>query len=222
VGPIRVTQAGLISPSAVLAGSVIAFALAALACAYLVYHAGFIILIIGIASILSGVFYTAGKRPLGYIGLGELFVFIFFGPVAVGGTYFVQSLDLNWAVVAAGFGPGLLSMAILAVNNLRDIQTDQRVGKMTLAVRFGRSFASCEYLFCILGVAITPFVVVLITHDHNSIVVSAVAAFLAIPLVQTVFTSLEGRVLNNVLAQTGRLLLIYSLLFSLGWILCSR
>ncbi|MBI4308915.1 MAG: 1,4-dihydroxy-2-naphthoate octaprenyltransferase, partial [Candidatus Omnitrophica bacterium] len=115
LGPVRVTQAGLIKPKIVLFAAVAAFLLSALACAYLIGRAGWVILFIGIASILSGIFYTAGPRPLGYLGLGEVFVFIFFGPVAVGGIYFVQSLDLNWAVIMAGLGPGFLSTAILAV-----------------------------------------------------------------------------------------------------------
>jgi len=221
VGPVRVTQAGLIKPGAVLAAAIIAFALAALASTYLILRAGMAILVIAVASILSGIFYTAGKRSLGYMGLGELFVFIFFGPVAVGGTYFVQALDLNWAVIAAGLGPGFLSTAVLAVNNLRDLDGDRRAGKMTMAVRLGRDFACGEYLFCILGAALTPFAVYLISSDHQGIAVAAITGFFAIPLVRAVCTT-EGQALNGVLARTGYLLLVYSVLFSAGWILCSR
>lgn len=222
VGPIRVTQAGLIKPQVVLLGAAIFFALSGLACAYLVSRAGFAILVVGVASILSGIFYTAGKKSLGYLGLGDLFVFIFFGPVAVGGTYFVQALDLDWAVVMAGVAPGLLSMAILAVNNIRDVNGDRNAGKMTLAVRFGRNFACGEYVFCILAAAMTPFVVNIISGDHNLIVISSCVGFLAIPLIKTIYISNDGPVLNKVLAHTGVLLLAYSFLFSAGWILCSR
>ena len=222
IGPVRVTQAGLIKPSQVLCAAVFAFFLSVLACAYLIHRAGFIILAIGIAAILSGIFYTAGKRPLGYLGLGDIFVFIFFGPIAVAGTYYVQTLDLNWAVITAGLAPGFLSTAILAVNNLRDMDGDRRAGKMTLAVRFGRGFASSEYLFCILAAAMTPLLVTLITDDHKGIAIAACVGVLAIPLVKTVFTSLEGAVLNAVLGHTGRLLIVYSVLFSLGWVLCSH
>ncbi len=108
IGPTRVTQAGLIAPSDVRNVMILVFLLAALSSIVLILHAGWVIALIGVLSILSGVFYTAGPRPLGYMGLGELFVLVFFGPVAVGGTYYVQSLEINPAVVIAGFGPGLL------------------------------------------------------------------------------------------------------------------
>lgn len=221
-GPTRVTQAGLIKPQAVLGAAIIFFALAALSSVYLIHRAGFCILIIAALSILSGIFYTAGPRPLGYLGLGDLFVLVFFGPVAVGGTYFTQALEINWAVIIAGLAPGFLSMAILAVNNLRDIDTDRRAGKLTLAVRFGRSFAMSEYLFCIIAATLTPYAVYLITDDHQGIAVASLAGFFAIPCVKAAFTHLDGAGLNRVLADTGRLLLIYSALFSIGWVLCSR
>ncbi len=219
-GPLRVTQAGLIKPQTVLSAAILLFALAAFGCGLLVIRAGYSILIVGIAAILSGIFYTAGKRPLGYLGLGELFVFIFFGPVAVAGTYFVQSMELNWAVVAAGLGPGFLCMAILDVNNLRDMDTDRMAGKMTLAVRFGRSFACSEYLLCVLGATISPFIVHLISTDHGWVTIACLAGFGAIPLMKTVCSTLDGASLNRVLAKTGQLLLIYSVLFSAGWVLC--
>jgi 1,4-dihydroxy-2-naphthoate octaprenyltransferase len=221
-GPIRVTQAGLIKPHTVLAASIVFFVLAALSSIYLVHRAGMCILIIAAASITSGILYTAGPRPLGYMGLGDLFVLIFFGPVAVGGTYFTQGLEINWAVIAAGLAPGFLSTAILAVNNLRDIDVDRRAGKLTLAVRFGRGFAMGEYLFCIIAATLTPFVVYLITDDHQGIAAASLVGFCAIPCVKAAFTLSDGAGLNRVLGDTGRLLLIYSVLFSLGWLLCSR
>jgi 1,4-dihydroxy-2-naphthoate polyprenyltransferase len=221
-GPIRVTQAGLIKPHKVLMAAIIFFVLAALSSLYLIHRAGPCILIIAVASILSGIFYTAGPKPLGYLGLGDLFVLIFFGPVAVGGTYFTQALEINWAVIVAGLAPGFLSMAILAVNNLRDLDTDRRAGKLTLAVRFGRSFAMSEYLFCIIAATLIPFVIVLITDDHQGIAVASLIGFCAIPCVKAAFTHLDGAGLNRVLGLTGYLLLAYSVLFSLGWVLCSR
>ncbi len=221
-GPIRVTQAGLIKPQTVLTASILFFLLAALSSLYLVHRAGPCILIIAVASIVSGILYTAGPKPLGYLGLGDIFVLVFFGPVAVGGTYFTQALEINWAVVVAGLAPGFLSMAILAVNNLRDIDTDRRAGKLTLAVRFGRSFAMSEYLFCIMAAALTPFAVFLITDDHQGIAAASLIGFCAIPCVKGAFTLLDGPGLNKVLAHTGRLLLIYSALFSIGWVMCSR
>jgi 1,4-dihydroxy-2-naphthoate octaprenyltransferase len=221
-GPVRVTQAGLIKPSVVLNVALLFFLLASLSSLYLIHRAGPCILIVALTSIISGICYTAGPLPLAYLGLGELFVLIFFGPVAVGGTYFTQSLEINWAVIAAGFGPGFLSAAILAVNNLRDIDTDRRAKKLTLAVRFGRSFAMSEYLFCIMAATLTPLAVLLITGDHKLIAIASLTGFLSIPCVKTAFTNLDGEALNRTLAKTGRLLLIYSVLFSLGWLLCSR
>ena len=221
LGPVRVTQAGLISPKVMIMATVVAFSLSALAAVYLVFRAGVSIGIIAIAAILSGVFYTAGRKPLGYLGLGEVFVLIFFGPVAVGGTYFVQSLEINAAVLLAGLAPGFLSCAILAVNNVRDMDTDRKVGKRTLAVRHGGSFGRCEYLFCILAAGIIPFLVQALMLDHAGVMFSSVVMFLAIPTIHLVFTQ-NGERLNRALGLTARLLLVYSVIFSCGWILCSR
>jgi len=221
-GPTRVTQAGLIKPEVVLIAAIIFFALSFLASLYLVHRAGPVILFIAIVSILSGIFYTAGPKPLGYLGLGDIFVLVFFGPVAVAGTYYTQSLEINPAIIVAGLAPGFLSTAILAINNLRDIDTDRRAGKFTLAVRFGRSFAMSEYLFCIIAATLIPFAVELITDDHKGIAMASLVGFAAIPCVKAAFTHLDGAGLNRVLGQTGRLLLIYSILFSIGWVLWSR
>lgn len=219
VGPTRVTQAGLIAPKTVRNAMIAVFALSALACLVLVVHAGWVILLIGIVSILSGVFYTAGPRPLGYMGLGEVFVLIFFGPVAVGGTYYVQALDLNWAAVLAGLGPGFLSMAILAVNNLRDIDTDRRAKKNTLAVRFGRGFALNEYLFSVIAAGLTPVLVFMLTDKQPLSLLSAAFLVGAVPVIKTVLTKQDGPSLNTALASTGKLLVLYSVLFSLGWVI---
>jgi 1,4-dihydroxy-2-naphthoate octaprenyltransferase len=221
-GPTRVTQAGLIKPEIVFYASILFFLLAFLSSIYLIHRAGIAILIIAVTSIISGIFYTAGPKPLGYLGLGDIFVLVFFGPVAVAGTYYTQALEMNWAVIVAGLAPGFLSMAVLAINNLRDIDTDRKAGKLTLAVRFGRGFAMSEYLFCIIAAALIPYAVYLITNDHQGIAIASLTGFFAIPYVKAAFTHLDGAGLNRVLAQTGRLLLIYSTLFSLGWILCSR
>ena len=222
VGPLRVTQAGLIKPQQVLLSMIVVFIFAALCSGYLVDRAGLTIAIIAAAAIASGIAYTAGKNALAYLGLGELFVFIFFGPVAVGGTYYVQALDINWAIVLAGLAPGFLSCAILVVNNLRDIEGDRKVGKMTLAVRFGREFALNEYLFCILATALCPFLVFLITRDHVGMLYACLVGFVAIPTVRIVMTNSDAGALNSALAATGRWLLLYSVLFSIGWIVCSH
>ncbi|MBI5415227.1 MAG: 1,4-dihydroxy-2-naphthoate polyprenyltransferase [Candidatus Omnitrophica bacterium] len=219
VGPTRVTQAGLIPPEKVKAAFIGAFALAALTSVYLVTRGGWPIAVLGVAAILSGIFYTTGRYPLGYLGLGDLLVLFFFGPVAVAGTYYVQSLELNAAVIFAGFAPGLMSVAILTINNLRDMDSDRKSGKNTLAVRFGRGFALSEYLFCILGACLVPVFIYMFIQDHLPILASVIVGLAAVPTIKTVLTRTEGVALNAALAATARLLLAYSVLFAMGWVL---
>lgn len=156
-GPVRVTQAGLISPAQVKLGFVLVFGLAACVGILLILRGGWPIFWIGLASLISGIAYTAGPYALAYLGLGELFVLIFFGPVAVAGTYYVQALRFSWPACLYGIALGLLSCAILAVNNLRDLEQDKKANKKTLAVRFGKKFAHFEYVFCLLVPALIAF-----------------------------------------------------------------
>ena len=129
LGPVRVTAGGLMPPRRVLVGTYAAFGVAVAAGLYLAAVAGWELLVVGAASILAGVLYTGGPRPYGYEGLGELFVFLFFGLVAVAGSYFVQTEELRWEAVALGVPVGLLAAAILVVNNVRDVDTDRRAGQ---------------------------------------------------------------------------------------------
>ena len=135
----RVTSSGLVAPRRVLVATWVAFAVAVAAGIYLATVAGVVILIVGAASILAGVLYTGGPRPYGYEGLGELFVFLFFGLVAVNGSYYVQLERLDWLPFGLSLAVGFLATAILVVNNVRDLDTDRRAGKLTLAVRLGRA-----------------------------------------------------------------------------------
>src|SRR5205814_10446864 len=156
LGPVRVTAGGLVPPRQVLIATYVTFGLAVLCGAYLVYVAGWALLLIGAASILAGILYTGGPRPYGYEGLGEVFVFLFFGIVAVAGSYFVQVQRLDWEAFALAVPVGLLAAAILVVNNVRDIDTDRRAGKRTLAVRLGRPrtrtmFAAVVYVSYLLA-----------------------------------------------------------------------
>ena len=141
LGPVRVTAGGLMPPRRVLVGTYIAFGVATVAGIVLTVIAGPEMLAVGAASILAGVLYTGGPRPYGYAGLGELFVFVFFGVVAVVGSFYVQTEDLPWEAFALSVPVGLLAAAILVVNNVRDIDTDRRAGKRTLAVKLGRGGA---------------------------------------------------------------------------------
>ena len=144
-GPVRVTAGGLVPPSQVLLATYVTFGLAVACGAYLVAVAGPELLAVGAASILAGVLYTGGPRPYGYEGLGELFVFLFFGIVAVAGSYFVQVQSLPWQAFVCAVPVGLLASAILVVNNVRDLETDRRAGKRTLAVRLGRERTRALY-----------------------------------------------------------------------------
>ena len=220
LGPLRATQAGLVRPWMMMLATIAAFALALAPGAYLVYRGGIPILVIGILSITFGVLYTAGPFPLGYYGLGDLFVLVFFGPVAVGGTYYVQAREIDSLSIIAGLAPGLLSVAILTVNNLRDIQNDRRTGKRTLAVRFGKCFARLEYVASVLiASVIIPLYLVASHQAHWLAVSSCVVMVLAGPTFYTVLFKSDGPSLNKALAETGKLLLIFSVLFSIGWML---
>src|SRR6478735_7013830 len=149
LGPVRVTAGGLVPPRQVLVATYVSFGLAVLCGIYLIVTAGWELLLVGAASILAGVLYTGGPRPYGYDGLGEVFVFLFFGVVAVAGSYFAQVEDLRWEAFALSVPVGLLAAAILLVNNIRDADTDRRAGKKTLAVRLGRSGARGLFVACI-------------------------------------------------------------------------
>lgn len=219
-GPRRATQAGLITPEAMRSAFVTVFLLAFLLGLYLVYRGGFPVLVIGLASILFGVLYTGGPYPLGYNGLGDIFVLIFFGPVAVAGTYYVQGLQWSETAIIAGLAPGLISTALLTVNNLRDIDTDKKAGKRTLAVRFGADFARQEYRWCMILAFIIPLILILILRDHYF----TTAVFLLLPMwikAQKTVDAADATAteLNGILALTGKFLFQYGILFAIGWLL---
>ncbi len=218
LGPMRVTQAGLVSPTAMKTATTMVFLLAVLCGTYLVWRAGWPIVIVGSLAVLFGLMYTGGPYPLGYNGLGEIFVLVFFGPVAVAGTYYVQTLSFSEPAVMAGLAPGLLSVAILSVNNLRDIDGDRMAGKRTLAARFGRRFARIEYALAVIVASVIPVLMYLRYHDHQWAMLTVLVIPLALPSIAKMFFS-SGRDINPVLAATGQLLLTYSLLFAIGWLL---
>jgi len=218
LGPTRATQAGLVAPSTMKTATAVAFGLAFAAGIYLVWRGGWPIVAIGLFSIAFGVLYTAGPFPLAYTGLADLFVLLFFGPVAVGGTYYVQTLQINPTVILIGLAPGLFSVAILTVNNLRDIKSDRLAGRKTLPVRFGVRFARYEYLLSILIAALLPTIICTITRRQFYSALALLILLPAIGSIRKVFT-VDGVVLNDVLAATGRLLLLFSLIFSIGWII---
>jgi 1,4-dihydroxy-2-naphthoate octaprenyltransferase len=216
LGPVRVTAGGLVPPSQVLLATYITFGLAVVVGIYLISISGWPLLIVGLLSILAGVLYTGGPRPYGYAGFGELFVFLFFGIVAVAGTYYVQTVEVSWQAVELAVPVGLLASATLVVNNVRDIDTDRRAGKNTLAVRLGRE--RTRSLFAAMVLLSFPLAVVpAIWGDLNLwVLLSWLALPLALPLVKLVRTHSDGPTLNECLAKTGQVQLVFCLLLSVG------
>lgn len=219
LGPTRVTSAGLLSPREVEVGTWSAFGLAACIGLYLVYVGGWPILVIGAASILAAIGYTAGPAPYGYYGLGDLFVFVFFGLVAVIGTYYVQALAVTPAAVLASIPVGALSTAILVVNNVRDLPTDHAAGKRTLAVILGRRGAGVEYALLLLSAYVVPLLFWTLLDAGIWVLLPWLTAPLAVRLYNTVRTETDGVILNTALAQTAQLLALHGILFSVGLIL---
>jgi 1,4-dihydroxy-2-naphthoate polyprenyltransferase len=220
LGPTRATAAGWVTPRAMKRAFLLAFTLAAVVGIPLLLRGGRPALVIGVLCIAAGILYTGGPFPLGYIGLGDLFVFIFFGLVAVGGTYYVQALEINYFALLAGVAPGLLSTAILAVNNLRDVENDRIAGKRTIPVLFGADFGRGEYLFCLLFACIAvPLMLVIFRLATFPVMLASASLLFSISPLKTLFHEPPGAVYNYVLAQTGRLLLIYSVLFSIALLL---
>ncbi len=216
LGPVRVTAGGLVPPRQVLIATYASFGLAILFGVYLIYVAGPVLLLIGAASILAGVLYTGGPRPYGYEGFGELFVFTFFGLVAVTGSYYVQRVSLEWEAVALAVPVGLLASAILVVNNVRDLDTDRQAGKRTLAVRLGRErtrrlFAAMVALAYL--TALTPW---LFGSLGPWVLLVFLTVPIAVPLVRTVSTRSDGPTLNEALARTGLLEFAFCVLLSAG------
>jgi 1,4-dihydroxy-2-naphthoate octaprenyltransferase len=217
LGPVRVTAGGLVPPKQVLIATAVSFGLAVVCGIYLIVVAGWVLLLIGAASIVAGILYTGGPRPYGYEGLGELFVFLFFGVVAVTGSYYVQIQHLTWQAFVASVPVGLIAAAILIVNNVRDIDTDRRASKRTLAVRMGRERTRVFYAVVLAAayVALIPLAFGLSTW----VLLPLLSIPLALRLVAIVRTRTDGLSLNGALARTGLLQLVFCLLLSAGILL---
>ena len=219
LGPVRVTAGGLVPPRQVLVATYVSFGAAVLCGIYLVYLAGPILLAIGAASILAGVLYTGGPRPYGYEGLGEVFVFAFFGIVAVSGSFYVQTEKVTWVAFVLAVPVGLLASAILVVNNVRDLETDRRAGKRTLAVRLGRQRARTLYALMVYGAFLTapaPWVAGRLSAWLLLPLALLPAAFV---LTRIVREHTDGPTLNVALARTGMLQLGFCILLSAGLLL---
>jgi 1,4-dihydroxy-2-naphthoate octaprenyltransferase len=218
-GPTRVAQSGLIALAHLRMGIIVTFALASLVGLYLVVVGGWPILLLGIVSLLSALAYTGGPFPFGYHGLGDLFVFLFFGLAAVCGTYYVQALTINARVVVAAIPAGTLSTGILVVNNLRDIETDRQTGKRSLAVILGPRATRLEYVLLMALAYSIPLLLWLGGGASAWILLPWLSLPLALQLARTICTTVEGPPLNKALAGTANLELVFSILFAIGLIL---
>jgi 1,4-dihydroxy-2-naphthoate octaprenyltransferase len=226
----RVTAGGLIDPETVKRAMYLTFAASILLGTYLVYVGGVPILVIGLLSVASGIAYTGGPYPLGYHGLGDLFVFVFFGLVAVAGTYYVQAAavlaapfpvgippeTLPLAVLVAALPVAALSTDILVVNNVRDKEEDATTGKRTLAVRFGYGFARAEFLAMLLLAYAVPLWFVRRPGFTAAVALPYLTLPYAVGITRTILEETEGKVLNPTLERTGRLLAAYAVLFAVG------
>jgi 1,4-dihydroxy-2-naphthoate polyprenyltransferase len=217
LGPVRVTQSGLLAPKRVMIGMICTFACAVLVGLYLIARGGWPIVVIGFASILAALCYSGGPYPLASHGLGDLFVFLFFGLVAVCGTYYVQTLYLTGLAVLASVPVGFLITAILVVNNLRDIPTDSRTGKNTLAVIWGPRGARVEFFLLICASYLMPVLLWVAGWASPGVLLTFLSLPVAFRVGRTVLKN-TGPMLNEALAGTGRLSLLFSLLFGLGLI----
>lgn len=215
LGPLRVTQSGLASPKSVRFAMGLVFLLAALLGFYIAYAAGWPILVLGALAIASAMAYTAGPWPLGYNGLGEVFVFLFFGLAAVMGSAYVQTLSVNPLAILASLPVGFTVTAILVVNNLRDIETDRLAGKKTLAVRLGAQWTRREYV-ALIGLAYIGIVAIWMASGNPWVCLCWLTAPWAFTLTRVVLRGMEGRALNGVLKRTAILHLVFGILLALG------
>ncbi len=216
LGPPRVTQSGVLSSRQVLTGAYLCFGLAAFVGLRFAAIYGWPVLVVGALSIAAGLAYTAGPWPLGYHGLGELFVFLFFGVVAVVGSAFVQTGRIEVLAIATSVPVGMLATAILVVNNLRDIQTDRLAGKRTLAVRLGEPGTRCLYAACVLGAGASPALLRAAGTVGPWFWLPWIILPLIVRLALGVLRGSRGQELNPILRQTARVHLLFGALLSVS------
>ncbi len=217
-GPVRVLTSGLISEQEMRIGISTVFGTAFLLGLYLVFTAGWFVLVIGILSLAAGYAYTAGPFPLAYNGLGDIFVFIFFGFVGTVGTYYVQALEVTWFVFWASVPVGALVTNILVVNNYRDRYEDRHAGKVTLAVKFGARFTRLQFVFFIFVSYLIPLMVFATFKESIFVFLPFLSLPVAIKLIKMIYT-LEGKKLNKTLELTAKFSALYGFLFALGILL---
>jgi 1,4-dihydroxy-2-naphthoate octaprenyltransferase len=223
LGPRRGLHQGLLTLAQVRMGFLVCFGLAILLGAYLLARGGWPILWIGLSSVALGVLYTGGPAPLAYLGLGDLFAFAWFGPIAVAGTTYVQTLAWSTPALLGGLAAGCFSVAILTVNNYRDLEQDRAAGKHTLAVRFGPDFARWEFRLALLAAALLPLLLLLRPGQPQGLLAPSLLLLALLPLFWRTLPAQPrrdarfGEAMNRLLALTGKLELLYALLFSAAY-----
>jgi 1,4-dihydroxy-2-naphthoate octaprenyltransferase len=215
-GPLRVTQTGLLTPRQVWGGVFFTFGIAILAGLYLTWIAGWPVLVLGAACLLSGIAYTAGPYPLAYHGLGDIFVLLFFGYAAVGGTVFVVGADLPSLTWFAATATGVLTVNILVVNNIRDIETDRMAGRKNIPVVFGRKVAEWEFALMLVVAYTIPILLIFKQFNSPWVMLTWLTLPQGINIWRILRSGLSGQALNPILGQTAQLLLRFCLLFTLG------
>lgn len=215
-GFMRVTQAGLVSPAKMKMAIITVFSLAFFTGCILIWEGGPPIAFLLAVSIALGILYTGGPYPLAYLGLGELFAFLFFGPIAVLGTHYLQTGAFTFTAIIAGLSPGAFAMAFLIINNVRDVEEDRLANKKTLAVRLGKTFGKSFFIFS-LFLALVP--ILFFYSDHPFILLSLLILLPAIPLMRHMAGHQDPRSLNQLFAKTGQLQWLFTLLFCIGWML---
>ncbi|NGX50273.1 MAG: 1,4-dihydroxy-2-naphthoate octaprenyltransferase [Chlamydiae bacterium] len=213
-GPRRLVQSGAVSVKTMRRVTWGVFSVAAMTGLYLMQVGGWQIGALALLAILCGYLYTAGPFSLSYLGLGDLFVLIFFGPVATAGAAYLQMGTLSSIAIIVGFAPGLLSTALIALNNLRDIEQDRRVNKRTLPVRFGSRFGRWEAALCLILPSLIPLYLFQLTHTHLLSLIAMGSAAFAFPLIRSLFSKGE---IAPLFPKVGKILTLYTLLFTAGW-----
>jgi 1,4-dihydroxy-2-naphthoate polyprenyltransferase len=219
IGPIRVSQAGYVTPQQIANATYLSIFICLLLGSYLVSVGGLPILIIGVFSLFFAILYTATSYSLSYLGLGEIFVLLFFGPIATCGTAYLFTNSFSCSAFFAGISCGLISSAILAANNLRDIESDKKSGKKTLAVRFGEKFARVQYCLFLLTANLLTLGIGIINHNYSG--ASAFSLLVAAPGIKKVLNGAKGLELIYVLEQTAKSLIFFGVLYILGRIVSS-
>ena len=216
-GPLRVVQAGLISVQAMQRAIVTLLLLTFLCSLPLLYRGGFAIAFLVLLSLALAILYTAGPYPIAYLGLGEFFVLLFYGPIAVGGAHYLLTDHFSWTACLAGCSLGFFSSAILIANNLRDIETDRQAAKKTIPVRLGKKFGKIEYLLALLGALLPIFPC---CAKHPFLLLALLIVFPLFPLVRSLLKEKQDpQLLNQVFVGTAKLLWLYTFLFCIGWML---